>query len=224
MWNELRKHWRNRICHPSDAIDRLRLKYLYVVHPAQRKSQPNPKPRRYHKIFKTQNRVNNMTTNSKTTAAKQMIWSSILAVLTIMCAKIVQLIFEFITILAEITDSHNWESLTTMKFSVTILKIGLFLAAQNEGKFNPSKLLRKIRKKSYLHLAQKGAKSLLTASLFSGIGQVNYGHSWSFYYFDKKFGTISTTFPEKFNVTSGWNQNIAIFAQIINFVYDYTIV
>ena len=81
-----------------------------------------------------------------------------------------------------------------MKCTLTILIIGIFLAAQNEGKLNPSKLLRKISIKSYRHLAQKGAKSLLTASLFSGIGQADHGQNWSFDYFDKKFGTISTTF------------------------------
>ena len=81
-----------------------------------------------------------------------------------------------------------------MKYAVIILIIGAFLAAQSESKFKPSKLLRKISIKSYRHLAQKGAKSLLAASLFSGIGTPDHGHNWSFGYFDKKFETISTTF------------------------------
>ena len=81
-----------------------------------------------------------------------------------------------------------------MKYAVIISIIGAFLAAQSESKFKPSKLLRKISIKSYRHLAQKGAKSLLAASLFSGIGTPDHGHSWSFGYFDKKFETISTTF------------------------------
>ena len=81
-----------------------------------------------------------------------------------------------------------------MKYAVIILIIGAFLATQSESKFKPSKLLRKISIKSYRHLAQKGAKSLLAASLFSGIGTPDHGHNWSFGYFDKKFETISTTF------------------------------
>ena len=135
-----------------------------------------------------------MSTNSKTLSANEKNRNAILAVLIIMCAKIVQSKCEYVSILKEITDSHDWESWTRMKFSVTVLMMGIFLAAWNKGKFNASKLFRKITIKSYRHLAQKGAKSFLTASLFSGIGQANHGHSWSFDYFDKKFGTISTTF------------------------------
>ena len=74
-----------------------------------------------------------------------------------------------------------------MKYAVIILIIGALLAAQSESKFKPSKLLRKISIKSYHHLAQKGAKFLLAASLFSGIGTPDQGHNWSFGYFDKKF-------------------------------------
>ena len=81
-----------------------------------------------------------------------------------------------------------------MKYAVIILIIGAFLAGQSESKLKPSKLLRKISIKSYRHLAQKGAKSLLTASLFSGIGTPDHGHNWSFDYYDKKFATISSTF------------------------------
>ena len=81
-----------------------------------------------------------------------------------------------------------------MKYAVIIIIIVAFLATQSECKLKPSKLLRKISIKSYRHLAQKGAKSLLAASLFSGIGTPDHGHSWSLEYFDKKFATISTTF------------------------------
>ena len=62
-----------------------------------------------------------------------------------------------------------------MKYAIIILIIGALLAAQSESKFKPSKLLRKISIKSYHHLAQKGAKSLLAASLFSGIGTPDHG-------------------------------------------------
>ena len=79
-----------------------------------------------------------------------------------------------------------------MKCAVIILVNG-FLADQSENKFKPSKLLRKISIKSYRHLAQKGAKSLLAASLFSGIGTPDHGHNWSFGYFDKN----SKPFPQR---------------------------
>ena len=48
--------------------------------------------------------------------------------------------------------------------------------------------------KNYRHLAAKSAKSLLAASLFSGIGQSDHGNKWDFEYFDKKFQFISSTF------------------------------
>ena len=79
-------------------------------------------------------------------------------------------------------------TLECLEISVEIVKIPDINNGQNEIRtIKPSKFLRKISIKSYCHLAQKGAKSLLAALLFSGIGTPDHGHDWSFEYYDKKF-------------------------------------